>query len=72
MRKLLTDLGYDGNEFGEHSSRRGAATHSSEVGVSDANIQFSGGWTNSASMQLYIDKKPKHFQKLAKQIFSEQ
>lgn len=69
LRNLLTDLGYDGEQFSEHSSRRGAASHSAEVGISDQEIQLAGGWQSSNSMKLYIDRQPQQFQRINTKMF---
>ena len=70
MRSLLSTLGYNANDYGLHSSRRGVATHSSEIGVPDRDIQTAGGWESSKAMKLYIDRKPSHFQRITKAIFN--
>ncbi len=71
MRDLLTSLGYVGTDYGEHSARRGAATHSSKIGIPDSEIQLAGGWETARAMKLYIDRKPQQFQRISKKIFSQ-
>jgi len=58
LKDFVTQLGYDGEAFSEHSHKRGAATESSNQGISDDQIQDQGGWTNLKTTRLYIDKKP--------------
>jgi len=58
LKNFVTQLGYDGDAFSEHSHKRGAATESSSQGLSDNQIQDQGGWTNIRTTRLYIDKKP--------------
>ena len=52
MRGLLDSLGYDGKKYSEHSSCRGAATHSADVGIEDAEIQVAGDWQDSRTVKL--------------------
>jgi len=58
LKEFVTQLGYDGDAFSEHSHKRGAATESSSQGISENQIQEQGGWTNIKTTRLYIDKKP--------------
>jgi len=69
MRMLLDLNGYNGEEYSEHSPRRGMATESAKAGISDSDIQLSGGWQDARSMRLYIDRKPQQFQVIAKKFF---
>lgn len=71
MRTILNGLGYDGSTFGEHSYRRGAATHSANIGISDGEIQVAGGWLSTKSMNLYIDRQAQHYQNITAKMFSE-
>jgi len=57
LRNLLTGLGYNGDEFSEHSLKRGAASDSDQAGIPETEIQEEGGWTNIKTTRLYIDKK---------------
>jgi len=57
LRYYLTELGYEGDQFSEHSLKRGAATDSDEAGIPETDIQEQGGWTNIKTTRLYIDKK---------------
>jgi len=72
LRQVMDELGYDGREFGEHSMKRGAATSSHEAGVSEADIQTEGGWTNSKTVKLYIDRGPSKSQTIAKKLAKKQ
>jgi hypothetical protein len=68
LRTLLDQLGYDGSSYSEHSSRRGVATHCSDIGVPEEDIQIARGWTNPRTLQLYIDRNPRQHQNLTKKI----
>ena len=68
MRTMLRNLGYDAQKYGLHSSRRGAATHSAQIGIPDSEIQLSGGWQSAKSMKLYVDRKPKQFQRITNKL----
>jgi len=57
LRYYLTELGYEGDKFSEHSLKRGAATDSDAAGIPETDIQEQGGWTNIKTTRLYIDKK---------------
>ncbi len=69
LRNLLDHIGLDGHQYSEHSSKRGAATRSSEVGVDDVTIQVAGGWQDLRTVRKYIDRSPLETQHLMKQIF---
>jgi len=56
LRDLITELGYDGNEFSEHSHKRGAASESSSAGISETDIQEQGNWKSLATTRKYIDQ----------------
>jgi hypothetical protein len=68
LREVLERYGFDGSDYSEHSSKRGAATHSAKVGVPDEDIQIAGGWSNPRSMRLYIDRDPRQSQRFVKKI----
>ncbi len=68
LRAILDRLGYQGRDYSEHSSRRGVATHSSEVGVDDNSIQIAGNWTDPRTVKKYIDRNPLQHQRLTKRI----
>ena len=55
LRKLLNDLGYDGNLYGEHSGKRGAASHAIDSGMSVDTLQRLGGWRSSTMPNKYVD-----------------
>jgi hypothetical protein len=56
LRKLLNEIGFPGNEFGEHSGRRGGATKACESGASLEEIQFLGNWKSSKQASKYIER----------------
>lgn len=57
FRSVMDRLGYNGEEFSEHSHKRGAATDSDAAGMTEPEIQEQGHWTNPRTTRLYIDKK---------------
>jgi len=57
FRNVMTTLGYNGEEFSEHSHKRGAATDGDAAGMTESEIQEQGHWTNPRTTRLYIDKK---------------
>ncbi len=69
LRSILDQLGYDGAKYSEHSSRRGVATRSAEIGIADDEIQVAGGWKDPRTVRLYIDRHPKQTQRLTRKIF---
>jgi len=56
LRYVMDTLGYDGQEFSEHSMKRGIATESSSLGMTDHEIQVQGGWSSIETARKYIDK----------------
>ncbi len=68
LRAILDRLGYVGRDYSEHSSRRGVATHSSDIGIDDSSIQVAGNWTDPRTVKKYIDRKPSQHQRLTKKI----
>ncbi len=66
---MLDDLGYNGRDYSEHSSRRGVATHSNNVGVDENSIQVAGNWLDSRTVKKYIDRDPREHQRLTRKIF---
>ncbi len=69
LRNLLDNLGYEGQNYSEHSSKRGVATRSSEIGIDDNSIQVAGGWKDLRTVRKYIDRDPKQHQRLIARIF---
>jgi len=63
LREVLDCLGYEGSQYGEHSMKRGMATHCSSVGKTDSEIQVAGDWKSIKTAQKYIDKKTSKTQK---------
>ncbi len=70
LRSTITSLGYEGHKFSEHSSRRGAATRSAEVGVEEQIIQVAGDWKDPRTVRKYIDRDPKEHQRLTARIMN--
>jgi hypothetical protein len=64
----LDHLGYNGQDYSEHSSRRDVATHSSDIGVEESAIQNAGHWLDSRTVKKYIDRHPREHQKLTRRI----
>lgn len=69
LREILDCLGYEGSQFGEHSMKRGMATHCSDVGKTDSEIQVAGDWKSIKTAQKYIDKKAVQTQNFIRSVF---
>jgi len=69
LREVLDCLGYDGSKFGEHSMKRGMATHCSAAGKTDAEIQVAGDWKSIKTARKYIDKKAAKTQEFICSVF---
>ncbi len=63
-----SQLGYQGRDYSEHSSRRGVATHCSEVGIDDSSMQVAGNWSDPRTVKKYIDCNPRQHQRLTRGI----
>jgi len=69
LREVLDLLGYQGSDYGEHSAKRGMATHCARLGIPEPDIQVAGNWTNLKTTRLYIDKKTVKAQKFINSVF---
>jgi hypothetical protein len=55
LRSLLTNLGHTNLRIGEHSAKRGGASHAANLGVSKNDLQRLGGWKSSDVPSKYVD-----------------
>lgn len=55
LRSLLMTLGYGHLRIGEHSAKRGGASHAANLGVSKDDLQRLGGWRSSDVPSRYVD-----------------
>ena len=63
FKSLLDRAGHPGRLFGEHSNKRGGATHAANCGVPCEEIRELGNWKNVQTAQLYIDESTPNKQK---------
>lgn len=56
LRKTLTSIGLNGDEYGEHSGKRGGASHAAKLGMIEEEIRDVGHWKDVRTARLYIDK----------------
>ena len=54
LRELFSTLGIKGR-FGEHSAKRGGASHAANLGMSLGDLQRLGGWKSPAVPSKYVD-----------------
>lgn len=54
-KSLLNHLGFSGTKIGEHSAKRGGASHAAEQGISKEDLQRLGGWKSSEIPSKYVD-----------------
>lgn len=70
--QVITNCGYDGERYSEHSNKRGGASLAAQEGMSDEQIAKEGDWTNVKTAQKYIDEatplRQKRVMKLQKAI----
>ena len=55
LRRLLTELGYDGKLYGEHSGKRGGASAAVENGLDMESLQRLGRWRSTSVPAKYVD-----------------
>jgi hypothetical protein len=65
---VLSRLGYDPEQYAEHSARRGAATESSAAGLDQGALQKVVGWRSSAMPALYTDWTPQDYLSCSSQL----
>ena len=53
FRSLLQRFGYNPQNYGGHSFRRGAATWAGSVGLSDYDIKMLGYWSSDCFFTIY-------------------
>ena len=67
VRKVLTQLGFQADQFAGHSFRIGAATVAAQAGIEDSTIQALGRWS-SAAFLLYIRTPREHLAQLTSRM----
>ena len=55
LRQLLNALGFGQLRFGEHSPRRGGASHAANLGMPMEDLQRLGGWKSQMIPAKYVD-----------------
>ena len=53
---MIDRAGHPGRSFGEHSNKRGGATHAANCGLPGEEIRELGQWKNIQTAKLYIDE----------------
>jgi len=56
MRALIDSVGLNGNDYAEHSGKRGGASYAAKIGMIEEEIREEGHWKSTATARLYIDK----------------
>jgi len=56
MRELIDQVGLKGDEYAQHSGKRGGACYAAKVGMIEEEIREIGNWKSTATARLYIDK----------------
>lgn len=56
FKAVITLAGHPGQQFAEHSNKRGGATHAANCGISGEEIRELGQWRNVQTAQLYVDE----------------
>ena len=54
LKDLISNTGRAGEQYGEHSGRRGGATAAEEAGAKWADLKKLGRWASGTAPQLYI------------------
>ena len=70
LRALGAELGYPELRVGEHSAKRGGATHAAENGLNTEQLQRLGGWKSSEMPSRYVDLSISKRLKLSKTLLS--
>jgi len=60
LRQAFTDIGMSGDQFGQHSFRRGAAIALREAGHQDSTINDRVGWRSSEMLSRYTRDAQSH------------
>ena len=56
FKAVIDRAGHPGSTLGEHSNKRGGATHAANCGIPSEEIRELGHWKNIQTAQLYIDE----------------
>ena len=59
LKELISKTGRNGEEFGEHSGRRGGATAAAEAGVQWTDLKKHGRWSSDSAPQRYTENTQK-------------
>jgi len=51
---MIFNCRFDGNEYSEHSNKRGAATKAAEIGMTEEKIRDIGNWNSTQTARKYI------------------
>jgi len=54
--QVITDCGHDGDQFSEHSNKRGGASLAANEGMPEEQIAKEGNWKNMKTARKYIDE----------------
>ena len=68
LKLLLTSLGYDASQFGEHSGRRGGATAASDAGVDWTDLMSHGRWKSVATPLGYLANSRRRQRRVAQAL----
>ena len=55
LKEMLNSIGIAGQQYGEHSGRRGGATAAAEAGAKWTDLKKHGRWNSDTAPQLYIE-----------------
>jgi hypothetical protein len=61
FRQLLSTLGFNPDDFCEHSPKRGAVTDSSNAGLDNDTLQDIVGWKSHLMPKIYNDRSTQHY-----------
>ncbi len=61
FRQLLSILGFNPDDFCEHSPKRGAVTDSSNAGLDNETLQDIVGWKSHLMPKIYNDRSTQHY-----------
>jgi hypothetical protein len=63
LKTVIDKAGYNGEDYTEHSNKRGAATHAANSGLADSEICDIGNWKNIKTARVYIENNTPNRQK---------